>query len=233
VEEGVVVIHDWPTPSSVERGTPWGVIDALDDCLERHRHDSRWIAMCLDIDEFLFSPTGKPLPEALAEYEPWRGVCVVHYDFGSSGHERKPPGLVIENYFHRKSYPPGAQEWVKSIVDPQRTVRCFNAHWFAYESAFLPVDENKQIVDGWLPPSPRGREQRGIHRNPSASLLRINHYLTKSEEEFRTKLTKWKQGGWPRDDPGPAWRADFYSEFDDTITAFVPALREALERAPR
>ncbi len=59
----------WTSPPEVKRGAPWGLSVAFDDCLERHRRDSRWIAF-IDIDEFLFSPTGKGLPDVLAGFEP-------------------------------------------------------------------------------------------------------------------------------------------------------------------
>ena len=53
--------------------------------LRWHRYDSRWIAF-IDVDEFLFSPTGQPLPEVLADYEAWPGVAVAWVMFGTGGH---------------------------------------------------------------------------------------------------------------------------------------------------
>ena len=35
---------------------------------------------------------------------------------------------------------------MKSIVDPERVVRCRNAHWFDYADAESAVDENEQPV---------------------------------------------------------------------------------------
>ena len=49
VEEGIVVLHDWPVHP--------GLLEANQDCIERHCDDARWVAF-MDIDEFLFSPTG-------------------------------------------------------------------------------------------------------------------------------------------------------------------------------
>ena len=47
LDDGSVTIHDWPQwPAHVQ---------TYDDCLKRHREDSRWIAF-IDLDEFLFSP---------------------------------------------------------------------------------------------------------------------------------------------------------------------------------
>ena len=218
IERGIVVLHEWPTPDSVERGVPWGLIAAFDDCIAKHRDDSRWITF-IDIDEFLFSPDGVKLPEVLHDYEQYPGVCVTRLDFGTSGHRVKPAGLVIENYLHRRSYSDGALEWTKSVVDPERTLHCVNAHVFVHEDAY-EVDMNKRPV----PRPPNGPIP--VELSP----LRINHYLTKSEEEYRRKLDQWNAAGWPNE-PKEGWLEILAAEFDDSITRYVPALREALETA--
>ena len=53
--------------SRIVRVTPWPAdarvaqLSAYSHCLRRRRHRARWIAF-LDIDEFLFSTSGEPLP---------------------------------------------------------------------------------------------------------------------------------------------------------------------------
>ena len=217
VGAGIVVVHDWPTPPSVERGVPWDLIAAFNDCVQSHRHDARWIAF-MDIDEFLFSPTGRPLPEVLADYESSPGVFVGRIDFAMSGHERKPAGLVIENYLQRRNT--GVATDIKSIINPQRTVRCHNAHVFIYEDG-TPVDERQRPIPG--PPFSRD----GI----TMTKLRINHYITKSRDEYRKKLQLWEAAG-VRKVEMDHWR-NTYKEHDDTITMYVPALRKALRSASR
>ena len=110
---------------------------------------------------------------------------------------------------------------MKSIVDPERVVRCRNAHWFDYVDEGSAVDENEQPVASVLP---------FTKSTASLSLLRINHYVTKSEEEFRRKQAQWKAGGRPLE-PDPAWFETMDSEFDEVITAYLPPLRDALGRA--
>jgi Glycosyltransferase family 92 len=216
LEEGTVAVHDWPNPQSVERGVPWGLIPAFDDCLEKHRADARWIAF-IDVDEFLFPANGGSLAEVLARYERWPGVCVSRLDFGTSGHLTKPPGLVVENYLRRKSYPPGAQIEIKSIVDPMRATACFNAHRFLYAEG-VAVDENEQPIPG--PPFKKA--------TVTAQVLRINHYATKSEEEYRRKREQWTSAGRDAGWPPKAWFDDLETEHDDAITCYLPALRERL-----
>ena len=215
VDQGIVVVHEWPTPASVERGVPWGLIAAFDDCLERHRDDARWIAF-IDIDEFLFAPGGTPLSDVLTDYESYPGVYVSRLEFGTSGHRERPPGLVLENYLQRRRYSPDDVEWTKSIVDPRRTVKCFNAHIFLYEDAFAVDVDREPIVRPPWGPTP-------VKTSP----LRINHYLTKSEEEYRRKLNQWQAAGRSLN-PGPEWLEKLAGEYDDAITSYVPALREAV-----
>src|SRR5215210_6187175 len=56
-EDGTAVIHDWPMPFIGHGGRGMALRRAFDNCLDSHREHSRWIAF-LDLDEFLFSPTG-------------------------------------------------------------------------------------------------------------------------------------------------------------------------------
>jgi hypothetical protein len=220
VERGIVEVHPWPTPASVERGVPWGIIGAFDDCIERHRDDSRWIGF-LDVDEFLFSPTGRALPDVLAEFEPFPGVEVSRLEFGTSGHETKPGGLVIESYLQRRSYLSPKKDWehVKSIVDPTRTARAFNAHGFFYDEGHAVRENRERALE-----KPPGRRVF-----PLANLLRINHYITKSFEEYERKGAQWAAAGapWPDDDRS-GWLETLNAERDEAIVRYVPALRRAL-----
>jgi hypothetical protein len=220
VERGIVEVNDWPTPPSVERGVPWGIASAFDDCIARHRDDSRWIAF-LDVDEFLFSPTGRTLPDVLADFEDFSAIEVSRIDFGPSGHKTKPSGPVIESYVRRRSYDSAETDWehVKSIVDPSRAERAFNAHGFFYTEGYA-VNEDR----GRAREDPPGRKVF-----PRGSLLRINHYITKSAEEYAQKGAQWAAAGRPWPDIDPEGFFEHLSTVqDETITMYVPALREAL-----
>ena len=76
---------------------PAAQLPAYEHCVREHGDEARWIAF-IDLDEFLFSPTGRPLPEILRGLRALARVGVNWAVFGPSGHERKPPGLVVENY---------------------------------------------------------------------------------------------------------------------------------------
>ncbi len=208
IEDGSVVIREWPDTR--------GQIPAYEHCLREHGERSRWIAF-LDLDEFLFSPGGTPLPEVLEGYGRFPGLGVNWCLFGPSGHETKPSGLVVESYLQRLNVPDNRT--IKSIVDPARAVECRSVHQFAYECSDA-VDENGYPVFGYHT------------KSVSFSKLRINHYATKSVAEYRMR------GERPRPDQFGSPRAvrldqvvdaeSRFGERDETILSYLGPLKEVV-----
>ncbi|MDE6270649.1 MAG: glycosyltransferase family 92 protein, partial [Muribaculaceae bacterium] len=66
-------------------------IAAYDDCLERHRLDTRWIAF-IDLDEFIVPIKDKTLPEFLSRFEDSPVVEINWLVFGSGGARKHEPG---------------------------------------------------------------------------------------------------------------------------------------------
>jgi hypothetical protein len=217
--DGAVQVYDWAHAPQFA---------AYDDCLARHGRESRWIAF-IDLDEFLFSPTGAPLPAVLSGYEPWPAVGVHWCVYGGSGHLRKPDGLVIESYLDRTT-DPILNRWIKSVVDPARTLGCLSSHAFRYRSegaqAFA-VDEQHRVLRG---------PNAGWSNDISFSVLRINHYWTKSREEWERKLARPDaMHGGTRRFATLGWehvQEVLSQERDPAITPHAPALRRALGRDP-
>jgi hypothetical protein len=214
IEAGTVVWEDFP-------GFP-PQLACYQQCVETHRDDTRWIAF-IDIDEFLFSPTGRPLPEVLARYENWGGVGVNRVTFGTSGHEQRPSGLVLENYTRRIVHPDARKVAVKSIVDPRRAVRALDPHHFEFRDGGL-VDEAENPLDA----------QHSV--TDTSDVLRVNHYFTRSEEERVVKLGRPRAGGGklrPLGEirPGQGIREDRrFGVPDDAILTHLPALKAELAR---
>jgi hypothetical protein len=204
LEEGVVEVHEWPPPQRA----------AYDHCLAERRDESRWIAF-IDLDEFLFSPTGEPVPEVLRDYEEFPGVGVNWRIFGTSGHGHRPDGLVTETYLHFNRNP-RSRRTIKSIVDPSRVVRPVTGHYFEYRDG-LAVDELKRPIAG---PDFAFSDSMAMDR------LRLNHYAVKSEEEFARKLAR------VRADTGVVDREPLKAKFgdvrDESILLYTPQLRAAL-----
>jgi hypothetical protein len=222
VADGTVVLKHWPSSP--------GQLSAYDDCLAERREASRWIAF-LDLDEFLFSPTGRPVSEVLVDFERWPGVGANWAAFGKSGHRTQPPGLVIENYLHRMRDDRARHRNIKSVVNPMRVQRTVTPHHFIYKDGFA-VDENH---------NPLERPPRSVTERVSFSLLRVNHYWTRSAEEWKRKLETFDAhlGGLRQNyEPNALGDLDeldrkLDEHYDDTITMYAPALREALGMEPR
>jgi hypothetical protein len=217
VARGTVILKSWPKSP--------GQREAYEDCLARQRHTSRWIAF-IDLDEFLFSPTGKPVSDVLTDFERWPGVFVNWCVFGNSGHQSPPQGLVIENYLQRQRDNRPRHRYGKSIVDPSRVRRIVTPHHFLYSDG-CAVDENHNLLD---------RPPRMVTDRMSFSLLRINHYWTRSAQEWARKLkTPNIWAGDLRTDYAQKFLSDkeraerwLNEHHDETITMYAPALREAL-----
>jgi hypothetical protein len=221
VADGFVTIEDLPDDPNPQFGT-------YDRCLQDHRDEARWIAF-IDIDEFLFSPSGRPLSELLVEYEAFPAVAANWAMYGTSGHRSRPPGLVIENYLWRGDSPDlSAARQFKCMVDPQRAVKCLSGgHWFEFTEGDT-VDERKQPL------------AQPYSDEPRYSKFRINHYYTRSEEECirkyarpRVNDSKLMGGGRP---PLETLQLTLHDTRDDAALIYAAGVREALakanERAP-
>ncbi|MGH2980167.1 MAG: glycosyltransferase family 92 protein [Solirubrobacterales bacterium] len=216
LEEGVAIRHDWPLPFRGESGRPKAMVLAFEHCVGVHRDDARWIAF-LDVDEFLFSPTGALLPELLPEYERFPAVIVNRAEFGPSGHLTKPQGLVIESYVERWQLRPDDRAQYKSILDPARVAWCTSAHKFVYHDG-VPVNEEMSAVTRY------GRKPDSWAR------LKIHHYPLRSLEERRRKAQKWGDVGSSRPLLTGVIETRGGTVRDETLVAYAPAVREALDR---
>lgn len=201
IAAGAVTLTAWPEFP--------GQISAYDDCVRSQAGDWRWIAF-IDVDEYLFSPRLRPVPEILSRYEQLPGLGVLWAMFGPSGHATRPPGLTIESYLSRHVGRRNPRQF-KSVVEPAAVARCFGPHSFGYRD---PVR--------WPAPVPRF-----AHWDE----LRVNHYFTRSEEELEAKLgRRLAHTGRMRDVRRPEVVTRGPTVRDEAIAAYAPALRTALAR---
>jgi len=202
IAAGIVEVRGWPFVP--------GQLAAYEDCLLRHRDDARWIAF-IDVDEFLFSPTGKPLPEVLRGFDMHPGVMANWRTYGTNGWEQPPPGLVTENYVWRGPDDHPGNRFGKSIVYPRKTLGAVSSHYFRLRGT--PVGEDRR---------PRGDPIR----DATTDVLRINHYYAKSEEDLRRKAAR------PDADTGTIVPKEFICPpaaiRDETILQFRRQLRAML-----
>src|SRR5439155_6657789 len=167
IDAGTVIHHEWPVEPAQMAG--------YRDILERCRDETFWLGI-FDIDEYLFSPTGEPVASILRRYEEFPGVGVNEITFGTSGHVTQPPGLTIENYVRRCELQKPRNRIIKSIVQPALIADLgADPHYFRYVDGRRAVTENKEPI--------RGSQTESV----SVEVLRINHYITRSQEERASK----------------------------------------------
>lgn len=215
IADGTVVHREWPVEPAQMAG--------YRDILDRAREETFWLAM-FDIDEFLFSPTGERVADVLRrDFEQFPGVGVNEITFGTSGHLTRPSGLAIESFVRRCAIDKPRNRIIKSIVQPTQVADLgSDPHYFRYLGKRRAVTENREPIRGSLTES------------VSVGLLRINHYMTRSQEERALKNAgpDVLRGG-RRDLPKAAERDRMLNDEEDTtILRFAPALREALGLPP-
>jgi glycosyltransferase involved in cell wall biosynthesis len=223
VEDGLVTLTEWP--GEVQQ------LLAYVHAIGRAREDGvEWLAV-IDADEYLWTPRGATLGE---DGEPLYNVSDVlanpQFDgdvpaiavnwsvFGTGGHDRRPDGLVIENYVScvRRSDPVNLH--VKSIVKPN------------YVLEMMPPDPHHF----WYVGDRRARNEDGVAVSGplsnvwAADYFRVNHYWSKSREDAELKARVARaDNGMLRD--LEEMTSEKYNELVDTgITVHVPALCAAL-----
>ena len=158
---------------------------AYNDALNNYKYDTKYMAF-IDIDEFLVPILDKNLPdivdEIFNEIDYVGGIGVNWRVYGSSFHDTKMPGLIIENYKYRSEdfERAGANFHIKTICDPRRMSRMVNPHYGKYLEGFYCTSENGSIIFG------------PFFYDGMCRKLRINHYVIKSKEEYIKRQLKGK-----------------------------------------
>lgn len=150
---------------------------AYDDCFERHRFDTRWLAV-IDLDEFIVPIQDSSIPVFLQRFEDYAVVEINWLVYGSSGARTKTEGNLMER-FRKHSFPNHRlNRHVKSIADPRRVCTMIGCHEAARLSG-KPVDPSGRII-----------KTHFGDREPQQDVIRINHYAIKSYEEFLNKRAR-------------------------------------------
>lgn len=169
---------------------------AYDDCLEKHRLATRWLAF-IDMDEFIVPVKDKNIPAFLSRFEEFPAVEVNWLIYGSGGAKAKLPGTMMER-FRRHSLPGHyLNRHVKSIVNPQRVYTMIGCHEVARISG-QTVDSHGQPV-----------KKHFREREPQQDVIRINHYAVRSYEEFLEKQDRGRASGTQK-----TVKSDYFDKYD-------------------
>lgn len=155
---------------------------AYDDCIEKHRVDTRWIAF-IDLDEFIVPVKDRTVPEFLGRFEDFPAVEINWLVYGSGGAKNKTPGTMMERFKCHSLPDHILNRHVKSIVNPRRVFTMTGCHEAARISGYAADSHGNPIKKNF-------RE-----REPQQDVIRINHYAVRSYEEFLEKQARGRASG--------------------------------------
>ncbi|KRM84216.1 glycosyl transferase 2 [Limosilactobacillus coleohominis DSM 14060] len=192
-------------------------MDAYNDALIKSRKESKYIAF-LDADEFMFLPeSSKSLLQIInkifSKNSKIGGVIINWLIFGSSGFDKAPKGFVTQNFLYRSNFGFSKNRHVKTICDPRKVEGINNPHYVEYKLGYFSVNTVGEKAKG---PFTEYNDNTPI---------RINHYFTKSKEEFLKKRNRGMA-----DKPGIRDLSDFYTHdkndvFDNSMSRFKNLLQ--------
>ncbi len=197
--------------------TTWSLVQtgAYMDCIKKYGWKSTWIAF-IDVDEFLFCPSGAKLNDFLKGYIDHAAVCVNWLMFGTSYVEDFPENyLLIEMLTRCAKHKAAVNKHIKSIVQPAKVASCPSPHYFLYKEEAYAVAPNHSRVDG-----------------PFSSVInhdsiRINHYWTRTEKYLREcKIpSRIKRRSFETEEGIRKEASTYNVTFDTAILNCVPQLR--------
>mgnify|MGYP003127264703 CR=1 FL=1 len=147
------------------------IMDSIGNCTD-------WLAL-IDDDEFVIAPENnlhQILNDLKARDE--KGLEIFLKTFGTSDHESKPPGLVLENYLHQSH-----RFLTKTICNPAAAISAKRLNSLLYRDGYQPL-----YINGQRRVEPvTSKDLRERMEKPPFGNLWLNHYVTKSDEHFQMK----------------------------------------------
>ena len=166
LNHGLVTLLHWPLPG--------GQIDAYSHALRFFGPSFEWLAF-FDVDEFVVPLVDDDIPALLARFPDAADVRIPRVDFGFSGHRQPPEALTIEAYTE-----------VADVFgrDPSKPPRV--------KTALRPGSVSAMgIHTATLADDPRGPDGEPVPSRtvgkPCWEYVQLNHYYTRSFEEFEAK----------------------------------------------
>ncbi|AVH74996.1 glycosyltransferase family 92 protein [Weissella koreensis] len=152
-------------------------IDVYNESIVQYRNDVRWLAI-IDADEFIVPVEKENILDMINSLDKsFSQILVGWLIYGSNGLKKKQEGLVTDNFkYHARS------DFIadyKPILNPRLVMNVVTPHWANVIGK--TIDENGKRIWGYP-------YHTKIYAVPaSKNKIRINHYYSKSLEEFIKK----------------------------------------------
>lgn len=190
---------------------------AYQDSIRKNANRVKYMAF-IDIDEFITPLKHNTITEFLEYLEKQTGGdfaalginWVMH---GFNGHYKRETGLVCEK-FSKCDFETEGNKHIKSIVNPRTVILANHPHYFIHKHGSKIINTS-------------GKTIFGPFSEPVFDDIIINHFWTKSYEEYLERCKKGKADG------NTPIKIDYAPEFlskdeNTTMERFIPLLKEKL-----
>jgi len=170
IKQGLVQVIDFP-------GRAVQMI-AYKHFLDSFKSECQWTAF-IDIDEYIVpKSTNGNLIQFLKSYENHGGLAVNWLVFGSNGQKAASSKPQVQRFRKRGLKTEPVNEHIKSIIQTRYVENAGgNPHEFPYINEMFCVNENRERI------------LTATHPH-STNLIQINHYMTRSLEEYQNKVSR-------------------------------------------
>ena len=146
-------------------------MNAYKDCLNNYGRDTNWLIVC-DGDEYILPKKHVSLRDFLNDYEYAQAIGINWVFFGTSFHEYKQDGFLIDKYRYCNK---NQDRHIKTICKPLYTIKFNEPHSVTVRDPSKYIDCNNNIINGpW-------------NYNINNEIIQINHYFGRSIEEHIEK----------------------------------------------
>ena len=163
-------------------------IPAYNESIKKFRFSCRYMAF-IDQDEFIFPKSKSNIIQVIDEIlSPNSNAAALGANwifFGSNNLETADYNVgVLDRFTARDS---NVNQHIKSLVDPRKVNFFPNPHYANYFEGKYSVNENGKPFAG------------PFNEEKTADKIQVNHYYTKSKEEYQKKIEAGVNAGWKRD----------------------------------
>lgn len=193
-------------------------------CLQKFKDTFTYIGF-IDTDEFIVvTNKSTNVIDILDRYSYAGGLTLNWMIFGSSGHIQRPTGGVLANYHSCVK-----NCHIKTIIHTKYTASTSEGvHHFLYNPGYFAVDtSHNHVASQFNPPRSDGLGSKSLFHagsdcySPPPALfdvMYLNHYMTKSLEDFREKQERGLIHQRSQPNGNKARPPSFFQEIDEAAT---------------
>ena len=162
---------------------------AYQNCVSNYNKEFQWLAIA-DIDEFIYSTNNKSIKDIIEKYtnKDTPSIRIPRFNYGDSFHEKKQKSVTRSYLFREKNF--SSYKSINNIDYVDLLRHTHGVHRFLYTTDLNTINHNIYI-DNSIDNPTEFRKNTLSYKNQIP--LRMNHYYTKSKEEWIERCNKWNK----------------------------------------